>query len=51
MSEEYHPPTRDALVKSMYSDGVYIGVCKKCNQKIRASSIDELKKHKCDGVK
>jgi hypothetical protein len=45
----YNPPTREAVVKSMYSDGLYIGVCRQCKQKIRGKNIDELKQHKCDG--
>lgn len=56
MSEEiekavpiYNPPTREAMVRTMYSDGLYIGVCRKCKQKIRGRNIEELKAHKCDG--
>jgi hypothetical protein len=27
MTEDYTPPTREALVKAMYSDGLYIATC------------------------
>lgn len=47
MSEDYTPPTREALVKSMYSDGLYIAVCRFCKEKIRGRNIEELKQHKC----
>lgn len=50
MTEDYTPPTREALVKSMYSDGLYIAVCRICKEKIRANSLEELKKHKCKGT-
>lgn len=43
----YTPPTREALVRSMYSDGIYSAVCRKCKVKIRGKNIDELKEHKC----
>lgn len=46
---EYTPPTRELLVRSMYSDGLYIGLCRFCKQKIRANSEKELMEHKCDG--
>lgn len=46
---EYTPPTRDVLVRSMHGDGLYIGVCRKCKQKVKASSEKELMSHKCDG--
>lgn len=45
----YNPPTREAVVKSMYSDGIYVGICRKCKQKIRGKNIEELKAHRCDG--
>lgn len=47
----YQQPTREALVRSMHSDGLYIGVCRFCKQKIRGSSLKELQDHKCDNGK
>jgi len=45
---EYRPPTREALVQSMESTGIYIAVCKFCKTKVRASTQTELMLHKCD---
>lgn len=43
----YTPPTREALVKTMFSDGIYVAKCKKCGDKIRGQNLKELREHKC----
>lgn len=45
----YTPPTREAVVRAMYSDGIYITRCKKCNEKVRGRNMEEINAHKCRG--
>lgn len=46
---EYSPPTREAVVQNVYSDGIYVAKCRKCYAKIRGRNLEELRQHKCNG--
>ena len=50
-NESYTPPTREALVRSVLSDGNYSARCKRCGNILYVGSLKDLANHKCDKKK
>lgn len=47
--DNYKSPTDKQVMEAAYSPGIFAAKCKKCNQIVKGTTIEELQKHKCNG--